>query len=141
MKPRIPFRIGYQYDNWELNLITLPDRIPENDLYISYLWIGSEVKNFLGFIPHRTELIFYWDRLEAAILEFDKKSEHYYNRMNKVLLERFPEFTSETLPDSSIIYKFTSEKITYWNIYYVPSKEIKLIYFANRFAYVNRIFE
>ncbi|MDC8102607.1 hypothetical protein [Chryseobacterium rhizosphaerae] len=141
MKPRIPFRIGYQYDNWELNLITLPDRIPKNDLYISYLWVGSEVKMFLGFVPHRTELIFYWDRLEAVILEFDKKSEHYYNRMNKALSKRFSKFTSETLPDSTVIFKFTTEKITYWNIYYVPSKEIKLIYFTNRFPFVNRIYE
>lgn len=141
MKLRIPFKIGYQYDNWELNLITLSNRIPENDLYISYLWVGSEVKKFLGFIPHRIELIFYWDRLEAVILEFDKKSEHYYNSMNKALSKRFSNVTSETFPDSIGMFKFTTEKITYWNIYYIPSREIKLIYFVKNFPYVNRIYE
>ncbi|MDC8101663.1 hypothetical protein [Chryseobacterium rhizosphaerae] len=140
MKPRIPFRIGYQYDNWELNLISIADSISVNGSYCSYLWVGSTIKKFLSFTPHRTELIFYWDRLEVVILEFDKKSEHYYNRMNKALSERFSKFTSETLPDSTVIFKFTTEKITYWNIYYVPSREIKLVYFANGFSYVNRIF-
>ncbi|MGU3375219.1 hypothetical protein [Chryseobacterium sp. M5A1_1a] len=141
MKPRIPFRIGYQYDNWELNLISIADSISENGLYCSYLWVGSQIKKFLNFIPHRTELIFYWDRLEVVILEFDKKSEHYYNKMNKALSEKFNDFTSENLPDGTIIYKFTDKKVSYWNIYYVPAKAIKLIYFSNQFPYVHQILE
>ena len=81
------------------------------------------------------------DRLEVVILEFDKKSGHYYNGLNKALSEKFESFTSEILPDSTIIYKFTTEKVTYWNIYYVPSREIKLIYFTNMFPYINSVFE
>ncbi|WP_162072539.1 hypothetical protein [Chryseobacterium fistulae] len=140
MKPRIPFRIGYQYDNWELNLITLSDRISENDLYCSYLWVGSKVKRFLSFTPHRTELIFYWDRLEVVILEFDKKSEYYYNSVNKTLIDKFPDFSCEVLPDTTIIHKFVTEKVSYWNIYYPLTKEINLIYFSNKFPYIKRIF-
>ncbi|MDR6406108.1 MULTISPECIES: hypothetical protein [Chryseobacterium] len=68
MKPQIPFRIGYQYDNWELSLMSIVDSISDNS-YSSYLWVGSEVKKFLNFTPQRTELIFYWDLLEVVILE------------------------------------------------------------------------
>ncbi|RMZ60383.1 hypothetical protein D1632_05450 [Chryseobacterium nematophagum] len=141
MKQRIPFRIGYQYDNWELNLITLSDRIPENDLYCSYLWVGGKVKKFLNFTPHRTELIFHWDSLEVVILEFDKKSNMFYNKLNGILTKKFSAFTSETFPDGTIIHKFATEKVSYWNIYYAPTKEINVIYFSNKFPYINRILD
>ncbi|WP_051882587.1 hypothetical protein [Chryseobacterium formosense] len=140
MKPRIPFRIGYQYDNWELNLMSIADSISDNS-YCSYLWVGSEVKKFLGFIPHRTELIFYWDILEVVILEFDKKSEHYYNRMNKVLSDRVTRVDIEILPDGMIIHKFVTRKVHYWNIYFPISQEIKLIYFSNAFPYLRTLIE
>ncbi len=140
MKPRIPFRIGYQYGNWEMNLITLSDRIPENDLYISYLWVGSKVKKFLNFISHRTELIFYWDRLEVVILDFDNKSLKFYEKLNLALQLKFPNCTTETY-SNYIIHKFTTEKVIYWTIYFIPTKEIKIIYFSLNFPYVNRILE
>ena len=141
MKPRIPFRIGYQYDNWELNLISIADTVSKNGSYCSYLWVGSTIRKFLNFTPHRIELIFYWDRLEVVILEFDKKSEHYYNRMNKALSEKFQSFAVENLPDGTIIYKFNDKKVSYWNIYYAPAKAIKLIYFSNQFSYIHQILE
>lgn len=142
MKPQIPFRIGYQYDNWELSLMSIADSISDNS-YSSYLWVGSEVKKFLNFTPHRTELIFYWDLLEVVILEFDQKSEIYYSRINKAITERFldSEFTLEIHPDGTIIHKFVTRKVNYWNIYFPASKEIRLIYFSNSFTYINTILE
>nr|WP_315032954.1 hypothetical protein [uncultured Chryseobacterium sp.] len=140
MKPRMPFRIGYQYDNWELNLMSIADTIPDNS-YCSYLWVGSEIKKFLNFVPHRTELIFYWDILEVVILEFDKKSEHYYNSINKALSDRVGRINFETLPDGMIIHKFITRKVHYWNVYFPTSKEIKLIYFSNSFPYINMLIE
>ncbi len=140
MKPRIPFRIGYQYDNWELNLMSIADSIPDNS-YCSYLWVGSEIKRFLNFIPHRTELIFYWDILEVVILEFDKKSESYYNRLNKALSDRATRVNLEILPDGMIIHKFITRKVIYWSIYFPVSKEIKLVYFSNSFPYINTLLD
>lgn len=140
MKPRIPFRIGYQYDNWELNLMNIADNIP-NNAYCSYLWVGSEIKKFLGFIPHRTELIFYWDILEVVILEFDKKSEHYYNRINKALSDRATRVNLESLPAGMIIHKFITRKVIYWNIYFPASREIRMIYFSNTFPYLRTLKE
>ncbi|MGD1318663.1 hypothetical protein [Chryseobacterium sp. 2R14A] len=140
MKTRIPFRIGYQYGNWELSLMSIADSISDNS-YCSYLWVGSETKKFLGFIPHRTELIFYWDILEVVILEFDKKSEHYYNRINKALSDRVERVNFEILPDGMVIHKFITSKVHYWNIYFPVSKEIRLIYFLNSFTYINLLLE
>ncbi|MDN3690776.1 hypothetical protein QWZ06_00065 [Chryseobacterium tructae] len=140
MKLKVPFRIGYQYGNWELNLMSIADSIPDNS-YCSYLWVGSEIKKFLNFIPHRTELIFYWDILEVVILEFDKKSESYYNRINKSLSDRVERVNLEILPDGMIIHKFITRKVIYWSIYFPVSKEIRLIYFSNSFAYTKTLLE
>ncbi|WP_123981904.1 hypothetical protein [Chryseobacterium sp. G0201] len=140
MKPRISFRIGYQYDNWELSLMSITNSISENS-YCSYLWVGSEVKKFLNFTPHRTELIFHWDILEVVILEFDKKSEHYYNRLNKALSERVTRVNLEILPDGMIIHRFITRKVIYWSIYFPVSKEIRLIYFSNSFTYIKTLLE
>ena len=63
----IPFEIGQDYENWEFDLEIMDnERIPNYD---SYLYIG-EVKNHLNLFSDKTELIFYWDRLEAVILTF-----------------------------------------------------------------------
>lgn len=140
MKPRIPFRIGYQYDNWELNLMSIADSIPDNS-YCSYLWVGSEIKRFLNFIPQRTELIFYWDILEVVILEFDKKSEHYYSRLNKSLTDRLERVNFEIHNDGTMIHKFMTRKVNYWNIYFPANKEIRLIYFSNSFPYIKSLLE
>lgn len=63
----LPFYIGEQYDRWEFELeVVNYERIP---FYDRYLYIG-DVKKFLNFLPQKTELIFYWDRLEIVILTF-----------------------------------------------------------------------
>lgn len=116
MKPKIPFRIGYQYDNWELDVITLPDRIPENDLYISYLWVGNETKMFLNFPPHRTELIFYWDILNTVILTFLDRDIEYYYKILSALETKFGQ--SEMHKNKrAIINKYKTKNIEYWCIY------------------------
>ncbi|MXS72721.1 hypothetical protein GSF70_16040 [Flavobacteriaceae bacterium W22] len=112
-----------------------------NNSYCSYLWVGSEIERFLNFIPQRTELIFYWDILEVVILEFDKKSEHYYNRLNKALSEKATRVKLEILPDGMIIHKFITSKVSYWNIYFPASKEVRLIYFSNSFTYIKALLE
>lgn len=133
MKPRIPFRIGYQYDNWELNLMGIEDRIKESDLYSSYLWVGNSMKKFLNFTPDRTELIFHWDRLEIVILDFNNKSKSHYDELNEALLQRFPESTSETNSDEDVILKYNTLKVTYWNVYYLKTNKIKIMYFSKSF--------
>lgn len=133
MKPKIPFRIGYQYDNWELDLISIENRIKESDLYSSYLWIGNKVKKFLNFTPDRTELIFHWDRLEVVILKFSNKSKGYYDKLNQALLQRFPDYTTETNSDEEIIFKYNTLKVNYWNIYYPKTNKIKVMYFSKSF--------
>ena len=62
-----PFIIGQDYEAYEFDLEIIDyERIPNYD---SYLYLG-EVKKFLNFISVKTELIFYWDRLEFVILTF-----------------------------------------------------------------------
>lgn len=66
-KFNLPFEIGQDYENWEFDLeITDLERLPNYD---SYSYLGG-VKKFLNIISDKTELIFYWDRLEAVILTF-----------------------------------------------------------------------
>jgi hypothetical protein len=117
MKPRIPFRIGYQYSNWEMDLdANIPDRTPDNKLYVNYLWIGKN-KSFLNFTPDKTELIFYWDRLSAVILTFDQKEIHFCNELNDTLKTRFglPKITHK---DNNLIYKYSGkEDVEYWCIF------------------------
>lgn len=116
MKPRIPFKIGYQYSNWELDLdAIIPDRIPENKMYISYLWIGKD-KPFLDFTPDKTELIFYWDRLSVVLLTFEQKDLIFYNELNDALIAKFglPAILSEY---HDVRYKYKGENnIEYWCI-------------------------
>ena len=66
-KFNLPFEIGQDYEVWEFDLEIMDvERIPNYD---SYTYLG-EVKKFLNIISDKTELIFYWDRLEAVILTF-----------------------------------------------------------------------
>lgn len=85
MKIKLPFKMGEHYENWEFDLEVLNyERIP---FYDSYLYKG-EVKKFFNFSPQKTELIFYWDRLEIVILTFlnmgDATKENF---MKKLKLE------------------------------------------------------
>ena len=66
-KFKLPFEIGQDYEVWEFELEVMDlERIPNYD---SYTYIGV-VKNFMNIISDKTELIFYWDRLEAVVLTF-----------------------------------------------------------------------
>ena len=66
-KFNLPFEIAQDYEVWEFDLEVMDiERIPNYD---SYTYLG-EVKKFLNIISDETELIFYWDRLEAVILTF-----------------------------------------------------------------------
>ncbi len=115
MKPRIPFRIGYQYSNWELDLdANIPDRISDNRMYISYLWIG-ENKPFLNFHPDKAELIFYWDRLSAVILTFEQKDNNFHHELKDALTVKFG--SSIAIAEHGMRYKFTgANDIEYWYI-------------------------
>lgn len=133
MKPRIPFRIGYQYDNWKSDLISVEDKIKESNLYSSYLWVGNRVKKFLNFIPDRTELIFHWDRLEIVVLDFNNKSIGYYDKLNEALIQRFSDYTTETNSADSIVFRYNTVKVNYMNVYYLKTNKIKVMYFSKSF--------
>jgi hypothetical protein len=115
MKPRIPFRIGYQYSNWELDLDAgITDKIPDNRMYVSYLWIGKN-KPFLNFTPDRTELIFYWDRLSAVILRFEQKGNNFRHELQDVLTARLG--SPIAIAEYEMRYKFMgANNIEYWYI-------------------------
>jgi len=132
MKPRIPFRIGYQIDNWEKDLVITADRF-ENNLYCSYLWAGKEQKKFLDFEPSTTELIFHWDRLEVVILDFESQSKQFYNNLNNQLKIRFENFQPVKHYENIKISKFVCQNISYWNCYDKQTSEVKIIYFSRNF--------
>lgn len=68
-KFNLPFEIGQDYEVWEFDVEVIDvERIPNYD---SYMYLG-EIKRCLNYISDRTELIFYWDRLEIVILTFFK---------------------------------------------------------------------
>lgn len=139
MKPRIPFRIGYQIDNWEKDLAITDDRF-ENDLYCSYLWAGKEQKKFLNFEPIRTELIFHWDRLEVVILNFGKQSKDYFNKLNEALSERFPKYKNNTMTSDSIVSKYESSTVCYRNSYSSKTCKLQVMYFLKSFPTEDLIF-
>ncbi|GAA4159606.1 hypothetical protein GCM10022217_22560 [Chryseobacterium ginsenosidimutans] len=84
-KTDLPFKIGKQYEKWELDLILLPSKIKENELFTSYLYVGNQTKTLLGFPPHRIELLFQWDILSIVIMTFLDRDVGYYNKILNVL--------------------------------------------------------
>lgn len=132
MKPRIPFRIGYQIDNWEKDLVITEDRF-SNDLYSSYLWAGKEQKKFLNFEPLSTELVFHWDRLEVVMLDFGTQSKAYYDKLNEAFSGRFPKYKSKTIMSDSIVFKYSSLTVDYRNTYSPKTNKIKVMYFSKSF--------
>ena len=73
-----PFELSTDYEDWELGLEILPDRVPHYD---SYLCGGKEVKFFLNNITYKPELVYNLDVLEAVILTF-KMSTASFKKMN-----------------------------------------------------------
>lgn len=82
----LPFEIGQDYENWEFDLEIMDvERIPNYD---SYLYIG-EVKKFLNHSSDKTELIFYWDRLEAVILTFFHIEMNFIEKIKNILKYKY----------------------------------------------------
>lgn len=87
-----PFELGTDYEDWELNLEILTDRVPHYD---SYLYIGSEVHTFLNNPTYRTELIYNFDVLEAVVLIFRMNPSCFKEMLGKLsrsVSEPFIEF-------------------------------------------------
>ena len=83
---RLPFEIGQDYENWEFDLEIMDvERIPNYD---SYLYIG-EVKNFLNLFSDKTELIFYWDRLEVVIFTFFHIEMNTIEKIKNILKNKY----------------------------------------------------
>lgn len=68
----LPFKIEKQYENWEFELDALEDRF---NGYHCYKYIGKQLKYFLKFITHKTELIFNADYLTGVILTNNRADE------------------------------------------------------------------
>lgn len=79
-----PFELGTDYENWELELEILPDRVP---LYDSYIYVGKDVKFFLNNSTYNPELVYNLDILEAVILTF-KMSTACFKKVNAELTKR-----------------------------------------------------
>ena len=130
MELLIPFRIGYQYDNWERYLDTQFDSEEEvfkDKLYCRYHWIGEKQKKFLGIIPNDTELIFYWDILITVILKFSNTNKNNLNTLHKNLTNKFKNYEKITI-NKVAISKFTNKAITYW---YFTKLEYTFIIYGN----------
>lgn len=78
----IPFKLGMQYDNWELDLEVTKDRIDGCD---SYIYIGKEFNKFLNYSTDKTELLFSLDVLEAVILRFTYRNIKFYYELLKTI--------------------------------------------------------
>ncbi|WP_430614447.1 hypothetical protein [Flavobacterium sp. JP2137] len=64
---KLPFDIGIDYEELELVLEVLAERI---EGYDSYLYIGEEVYCICNYPADKMELIFHWDVLQAVIVSF-----------------------------------------------------------------------
>ncbi len=96
----LSFEIGKDYELWEFDLeITNYERLP---YYDSYLYLG-EVKKFLNYISDRTELIFYWDRLEAVFLTFLNMNMNDFEEIKIKLKTHFELVSLEEYPNHTII--------------------------------------
>ncbi len=133
----LPLEIGEDYEKYEWNLeILICEDIPMCD---KYLWVGAKVNKIFNLKPSLTKVIFYWDRLEVVIHEFDNKHRTAYNKLNDNLSKNFSTLSNENLKDDIIINKFFMGKINYWSLYLPSTNQIKLISFSNSFPYTNNL--
>jgi len=79
-----PFELGTDYEDWELDLEILPDRVLHYD---SYIYVGKDVKFFLNNITYNPELVYNLDVLEAVILTFNMSTASF-KKMNTELTKR-----------------------------------------------------
>ena len=101
--------------------------------------VGAKVNKIFNLKPSLTKVIFYWDRLEVVIHEFDNKHRSAYNKLNDDLSKNFSTLSNENLKDDIIINKFFMGKIDYWSLYLPSINQIKLISFSNSFPYTNNL--
>lgn len=113
-KTDLPFQIGKQYENWELDLILLPSKVKENELFTSYLYVGNQTKTLLGFPPHRIELLFQWDILSIVIMTFLDRDVDYYNKILNALEARYG-ISTEINKDGKEIQVFKVKNLEIWS--------------------------
>lgn len=109
----IPFKLGMQYDNWELSLEILQDRIR---YYDSYIYLGSEFNLFFNFLIDKTELVFNWDILVGIIISINN-TDLMHSEILQKLLEEILGTPKVALHHNTIIYKFTYPKEEIWSYY------------------------
>ena len=124
-KTDLPFQIGKQYENWELDLILLPSKIKENELFTSYLYVGNQTKTLLGFSPHRIELLFQWDILNTVIMTFLDRDVDYYNKILNVLEATYG-ISTEINKYGKVIQVFKVKNLEIWSKY--SSGTVSIIY-------------
>lgn len=134
-KIELPFNIGCAYEEWEFSLeISELDKFPSYD---KYLYVGK-VKKFMNFIPERTELVFYWDRLEIVILSFlnmnmtsftelsnsleellgKPKIEDFYGKTLHIFTRRNVAYRCLLYPDDSVLVMYgITNKLCFWDIF------------------------
>jgi len=81
---KFPFKLGTDYEDWELDLEILPDSVPHYD---SSLYVGKQVHIFMNNPTYKAELIYNFDVLEAVVLTF-KMSLSNYNEMMSTLSKK-----------------------------------------------------
>jgi len=119
-----PFELGTDYEDWELDLEILPDRVPHYD---SYMYVGKDVKFFLNNITYKPELVYNLDVLEAVMLTF-KMSTASFNKMNTELTKRFSKPSVE-VKNNVELHHYTLESLYACSC--KSSDEIHLVYSSN----------
>jgi hypothetical protein len=132
-KIELPFNIGCAYEKWEFSLeISELYKFP----YDKYLYVGK-VKKFMNLIPERTELVFYWDRLEIVILSFlnmnmtsftelsnsleellgKPEIENLYGKTQHIFTKRNVAYKCLLYPDNSLLVIYgTANKLCFWDV-------------------------
>lgn len=106
----IPFKLGMQYDNWELDLEVTKDRIDGCD---SYIYTGKKFNKFLNYSKYKTELIFNLDILEAVLISFEN-SNSGYDELSEIVNLKLNCF-SETLENNEVkICRFVTKSNEVW---------------------------
>lgn len=129
----IPFKLGMQYDNWELDLEVTKDRIDGCD---SYIYTGKKFNKFLKYCKYKTELIFNLDILEAVLISFENSNSNY-NELSEIVNLKLNCF-SETLENNEVkICRFVNKSNEVWilkttyNLYLLVSNSKYSLYLIN----------
>lgn len=78
---KFPFELGTDYEDWELYLEMLPDRVPHFD---SYIYVGKDLKFLLNNITYKVELVYNFDVLEAVVLSFRLNPSSFNEMLGKL---------------------------------------------------------